>query len=576
MGAEEEAKEAETQQPDVPVAAPAVKTTHQLISTEDLSVEQVRTTLQLINKMLRKQAQPTELAALLKIKEVREILDLHKVNPKESSERIQQYQKDLAARLRAHDRSKRGVGDDQPPASVEDGGAATTISKKARLEESVAKSSGSVEEAEPPKPPQKAVHRPRKILTGILSQSELAVPPTSLPDSKEFNVEWIQYFFQLMCSRIPFFSDSKVLLSGPSRTYVEESEDQRVFVDGLSSTEIVLLLNFVFDLESNLRASNAKGSVIVPNNAWYIHSMGDPLDSGLLEAWYFSSQAQCATCALRFANRKLLTIHHDYHFHKYTVGQRRRRGLENNFRGWMETPQEFIGSKELPFGFELYDKLDSMLNDSSSQSFFASIGLAGPDRSVEKGDDNVEIMKDSSSIVGNRTESHTARTVTARQIISENLLPDSVPVDEIMDRCMECGEAFEKQWIGENVDMAVFTNALAVAVGGSSPLIFHWPIKTAASSGSAQDVEEEEPEEKLQDYKIDASNASLDHRFVNALLFHKSCFAANEKLKTREYHMKLLSETCQVGISSLRPPPEAAEPVVLEEIDEDVAEMTSD
>ena len=558
----------------MPVPAPAVKATLQLVSTEDLSVEQVRTTLQLINKMLRKQAQPTELAALLKIKEVREILDLHKVNPKESSERIQQYQKDLAARLRAHDRSKRGVGDDQHPASVEDGGAATAISKKARLEEPTAKS-GSVEEAaEPGKAPQKPVHRPRKILTGILSQSELAVPPSSLPDSKEFNVEWIQYFFQLMCSRIPFFSDSKVLLSGPSRTYVEESEDQRVFVDGLSSTEIVLLLNFVFDLESHLRASNAKGSVIVPNNAWYIHSMGDPLDSGLLEAWYFSSQAQCATCALRFANRKLLTIHHDYHFHKYTVSQRRRRGLENNFRGWMETPQEFIGSKELPFGFELYDKLDSMLNDASSQSFFASIGLAAS----EKRDDNVE-MKDASSLVGissNKKESHSARTVTARQIISENLLPDSVPVDEIMDRCMECGEAFEKQWVGEPVDMAVFTNALAIAVGGSSPLLFHWPIKTAASSGGAQDVEEEEPEEKLQDYKIDASNASLDHRFVNALLFHKTCFTANEKLKNREYHMKLLSETAQVGLSSLRPPAEAAEPAVLEEIDEDVAEMTSD
>ena len=33
--------------------------------------------------------------------------------------------------------------------------------------------------------------------------------------------------------------------------------------------------------------------------------------------------------------------------------------------------------------------------------------------------------------------------------------------------------------------------------------------------------------------------------------------------------MKLLSETAQVGLSSLRPPPEAAEPAVLEEIDED-------
>ena len=547
-----------------PVAASA-KAAPQLVSTEELSVEQVRTTLQLINKMLRKQAQPTELAALLKIKEVREILDLHKVNPKESSERIQQYQKDLAARLRAHERGKREHG-----GIVEE--RAASLPKKVRTEDSLEKPMTPVEEEEAPKP--QKVHRPRKILTGILSQSELAVPPSSVPDSKEFNVEWIQYFFQLMCSRIPFFSDKKVLLSGASRTYVEESEDQRVFVDGLSSTEIVLLLNFMFDLESQLKDSSAKGSVIVPNKAWFIHSMGDPLDSGLLEAWYFSSQAQCATCALRFANRKLLTIHHDFHFHKYTVSQRRRRGLENNFRGWMETPQEFIGSKELAFGFDLYDKLDSALNDSSSLPFLTSIGLATSDASSSENSD----MKDLNvSNLVRKAESHSARTVTTTQLLAQSLLPDSVPVDEIMDRCMECGEPFEKQWIGEPVDMAVFRDALAVAVGGSTPLMFHWPIKTATNPSSAHDIEDEaEVDEKMQDYKIDAANASLDHRFVNAMLFHKSCFAANEKLKDRDYHMKLLLDAAEVGLAHLRPPPEVIEPTVLEEIDEDVADMTSD
>ena len=85
-------------------AASASKPITQLVSTVDLTIDQVRSTLQLINKMLRKQAQPAELAALLKIKEMREILELHKVNPKESSERIGSYQKELAARLRAHDR----------------------------------------------------------------------------------------------------------------------------------------------------------------------------------------------------------------------------------------------------------------------------------------------------------------------------------------------------------------------------------------------------------------------------------------------------------------------------------------
>ncbi len=94
----------EVMAPKQEVTKPA---TSALLNTDDLTMDQVRSTLQLVNKMLRKEAKPQELAALLKIKEVREILELHKVNPKESSERITKYQKDLASRLRAHDRSKR-------------------------------------------------------------------------------------------------------------------------------------------------------------------------------------------------------------------------------------------------------------------------------------------------------------------------------------------------------------------------------------------------------------------------------------------------------------------------------------
>ena len=497
--------------------------------------------------MLRKQAQPAELGALLKIKEVREILELHKVNPKESSERITQYQKDLAARLRTHDRGKRSgdglEGEEGAPL------------KKPRTDE------GGVDE--PVKAKQAA---PRQRLTGILAQAELAVPPTSAPTSSEFNVEWIQYFFQLMCSKIPFFTDRKLLVSGPPRTYVEESDDQRVFVDGLSSREIVLLLNFVHDMESHLKSSTTKGSIIVPTRATFLGSMGDPLESGLLEAWYFNSQIQCATCALRFANRKLLTIHHDYHFHKYTVGQRRKKGLENNFRGWMETPGEFIGSKEVQFGFHVYDKVDEWLGDSAKSAFLLSSGI------VHREEGQVDaVMESKPSAVG---MSHAARTLTLEQELSENVLPESVPVDEIKNRCLECGEQFESRWIGEPVDMAVYTGVVAIPVGGTTPLQFSWPISARDSAG-VHDVDamlEEGDQDRVEQHKVQAGKAMADQRFINSILFHKNCFESNPKLSEKAVQLDLLTvKQRRAGslVDLLKPPPEAVEPVVIEEVSDD-------
>lgn len=528
-------------------AASASKPITQLVSTVDLTIDQVRSTLQLINKMLRKQAQPAELAALLKIKEMREILELHKVNPKESSERIGSYQKELAARLRAHDRGKRPADESVSP---ED----SSASKRAR--------------SEAERQPEQAAVKPkpqRQRLTGILSQAELAVAPLSAPISSEFNVEWIQYFFQLMCSRIPFFSDKNLLVNGPARTYVEESEEQRIFVDGLSGSEIVLLLNFVFDLESHLKTSDAKDSIIIPTKAAFIGSMGDPLESGLLEARYFNHQAQCATCALRFANRKLLTIHHDYHYHKYTIMQRRKKGLDNNFRGWMESPQEFIGSKEVQFGFHMYDSLSQLI---SGSAFLKSVGFVsaspGMDVSVDSGKKLV-------------AASHEARTQTLTQVLAEQVLPTAAPVDEIKSRCLECGESFEKIWIAEPIDMAVFVDTVAVSVGGSVPLQFAWPI---AAKSTAQDLDEDEldaDQVRREQHKVQARKALSDNRFVNALMFHKSCFHNNARLKEREAQMALLVESTQQTtdlIAQLRPPPESVEPAVIEEYLDDDEDLT--
>lgn len=47
-------------------------------------------------------------------------------------------------------------------------------------------------------------------------------------------------------------------------------------------------------------------------------------------------QVQCGTCALRFAIRQDLLDHHDAHYLKTTMLQRRVKQVEQEYRGWNE------------------------------------------------------------------------------------------------------------------------------------------------------------------------------------------------------------------------------------------------
>ena len=547
----DDAKTSEVPDTSVSKSESAPKPAAALLNTEDLTMDQVRSTLQLVNKMLRKEAKPQELAALLKIKEVREILELHKVNPKESSERITKYQKDLAARLRAHDRGKRTIDESSISEPLGDGISSPSAAKKAKNVESTP--------AAPVAPPKQSRREMAKAqLTGILAQSELALPPSGSPPNS-FSVEWIQYFFQSMCSKIPFFPERKLLVPGPSRTYVEESDDQRIYIDGLSSNEIILLLNFIFDLESHLLDNTRKGdnsTLIVPNKFVFIPVMGDPLESGLLDKWYFTHLSQCATCALRFANRKLLTIHHDYHYHKCTAYQRRRRGLENNFRGWMEPPGDWLtgngssASSAIQYSSSLYSKMDEKIVSGLSNLGLTKIAPWSVSATTPSLTETVTSPPPVSSI----TAHHSARTQTEMKSIISDILPESVPVDEIKCKCLECGDLFEKVWIGEPVDLAVYRGVVAVPIGSTNPLQFRWPVTSDVpenvESGDEEDDDDNGRHSK-EAGKIDAINALSEHRFINSLFIHKHCFTYNPRLRTKEYQLSLLENEVAPSIAKL-------------------------
>jgi hypothetical protein len=283
--------------------------------------------------------------------------------------------------------------------------------------------------------------------------------------------------------------------------------------------------------------------------------MGDPIDSGLLDKWYFTNTIQCATCGLRYSNRKLLTVHHDYHYHKQTAQQRRKRGLENNFRGWMEPPGDWLSGTNpsataVQFSSSLYTRIDELINQAPA----CLLGSVVAD--VQHVNVDTKMANTTSVSAG-----HAAHTQTDLKKIQDSLLPESVPVDQIKTVCLECGETFEKIWISEPVDMAVYKGVVALAVGGSVPLQFRWPIAAA----EAHDLEVDEDEEDIgrasrEEFKIDATNALYDHRFINSLFFHKECFLSNEKIRTKEYQTSLLfAERDDELIRYLAPPIEVVE-----------------
>ncbi|KAF4675148.1 hypothetical protein FOZ60_001079, partial [Perkinsus olseni] len=137
-----------------------------------------------------------------------------------------------------------------------------------------------------------------KIPSGVLGS-----PPNDLPPM-EFSLEWIQHFFTMMSSKIPYHPSHDVLLPTKVKT-VEQTQEQRVIVDGLSQHELLLILRFIERLETNIRvqvaetrklaaAAAASGKknqglsqkalahIQVPHKFRLLHSMGDPSTSGLL------------------------------------------------------------------------------------------------------------------------------------------------------------------------------------------------------------------------------------------------------------------------------------------------------
>ncbi|KAF4688579.1 hypothetical protein FOZ60_002570 [Perkinsus olseni] len=386
-----------------------------------------------------------------------------------------------------------------------------------------------------------------KIPSGVLGS-----PPNDLPPM-EFSLEWIQHFFTMMSSKIPYHPSHDVLLPTKVKT-VEQTQEQRVIVDGLSQHELLLILRFIERLETNIRvqvaetrklaaAAAASGKknqglsqkalahIQVPHKFRLLHSMGDPSTSGLLDL-YFNMPVQCGTCALRFAVRQDLLDHHDAHYLKTTMLQRRVKQVEQEYRGWNEAVNDWFDNKGTP-----------MLGRDICKSLIDSATKASADGG-----------EDTASTAATETKSN----VTRRGFISdavrlEEMLRHASPYDPVKTKCLECGDELEEEWADEPVDMPVFRDTVVVPIGSSVPVHFLWP--GMSSEDDVDSKEKKAAEGEPQPLTVDAAMASArdDYRMHNTLYFHRDCWIGNPTLKDREYQQRLLVVEAQ------RPSPSSAE-----------------
>lgn len=356
-----------------------------------------------------------------------------------------------------------------------------------------------------------------------------------------------------MCSKVPFHFDRQYLIPFSAPSYVEESEDQRVYVDGLTTGDVVQLLNFIFDLEnyvlkpagaskpaaadSSSTAMSSSGNAILPHTLLFIHQMSDPLESGLLDS-YYNYPAQCATCALRFESRKILTSHHDYHFARFTILQRRRRKLDYCFRGWMDNPNEFLDLTDgTVLSSNIYNR--KMNNPKSLQFLITNTNsniITTTKTSATASNTDIPITASVSADASTDEDDHDIPPLSC----SSSSLLCWCPVDEVKSLCLECGEAFETEYISEPIGTSVYIDCVCIPVitnnitdnvkPPSKPIKFIWPggIITPPPTSDRQLSAPTTAAATC----IDAITAALsDPRVVNSIYIHYSCYKRNKKLQ---------------------------------------------
>merc|ERR1719210_1272921 len=144
----------------------------------------------------------------------------------------------------------------------------------------------------------------------------------------------------------------KLEVPSVGRKVLGASGEQMVYVDELSPSETLLLLQLIFLLEERLRRTGGGIDLTqrIPHTFSYLQV--EPAIDVMLKRFFDELPFQCTTTGLRFASREKLRKHHDALYRRRTLLQQRQRGAEA--RGWMESIPEWVGNRDLVVGPALF------------------------------------------------------------------------------------------------------------------------------------------------------------------------------------------------------------------------------
>lgn len=250
-----------------------------------------------------------------------------------------------------------------------------------------------------------------------------------------FSEAWLRQFMEQMPTKPPA-PGQKLEAPAIGRKVLGASGEQMVYVDEITHSEMLLLMQLIFMLEDRLRRTGGGIDLTqrIPHTFSYLQV--EPAIDVMLKRFFGELPFQCTTTGLRFASQEKLRKHHDALYRRKALLQQRQRGAEA--RGWMESIPEWVGNRDLVVGPALF-----------------RIGEAGEEKQ------NAQEAQTKLQAAGTEEEED-AELGSGRWIC---------PFDERRSICPISGEALPRTWSATLNDWA-FYDTVAVEMGASRPLRF--------------------------------------------------------------------------------------------------------
>lgn len=276
-----------------------------------------------------------------------------------------------------------------------------------------------------------------------------------------FSESWLRQFMEQMPARSEQQEARKLQAPAVGRKVLSAEGDQMVYVDELSPSEVLLLMQFVFLLEERLRQSGGGIDFTqrVPHTFSYLQV--EPAIDVMLKRFFDELPYQCTTTGLRFASREKLRKHHDVLYRRRATAQQRQRGAEA--RGWMETIPEWVGNRDLVVGPALFQLASGTEEGTSGSRADRGNALQRAQRSAatnalnaleeEESDDDEDPERD-------------------RWIC---------PLDDRRSVCPISGEPFERTW-SSSLNTWAFSDVVAVEVGTTDKVLRFPPSRHSEGS----------------------------------------------------------------------------------------------